>query len=108
MWVNSFRLADRVDVAKHIGAAAVISSDSAHFWRRRIAVSRVVRRQQDCAGVLFFLDALQLRREKFQLQVSHARPLFPKGLLTGNESGILKSIAKEPDDSDKRGIEAEI
>src|SRR6266436_2769553 len=62
--VHAFLLADLIDLLEHDGAAAVIATSAARFRRRRIAVRRVVCREQDGARVILLLDPLQLRAEK--------------------------------------------
>jgi hypothetical protein len=56
--------ADCIDLAKHVRAAAMIPSGTTVLRGRSVALSRMVGRQQDRAGIFLLLDVLHLCRKK--------------------------------------------
>src|SRR5215472_17064399 len=105
MGINALCLADRVDLAKHFRAAAVITASSAGSGRRRITKWRMVHSQKDCARILFVFNACKLREKVIKLSVGN---ICPVAVFAGNNSRVLERVAKQANDSNERCIQREV
>src|SRR5215471_3656486 len=105
MGINARFLADRVDLAKHVRTAAVITASSRPFGRRRITKWRVVYSKNYSAGVTFLLDACQLRLKIVELNVGN---ICPFALFARNHSRVFEGVAEQADDPHERRIQREV
>src|ERR1700736_3668179 len=76
MGIYAFLLADRVDLLEHRGAAAVIAAGAPGPLRRRVAERRMVRGEQNGAGIFLLLDSFQLGPQKIDLHIGYGRPFL--------------------------------
>src|SRR3974390_3203024 len=99
MWIDSLRLANRVDFAQHVQAASVIAALPAR--RRRISERRMMHGKEHRSRVVLRLNALELGLKVSQLKIRHRRPLSPRARY---HARILEGVGKQPDASAKWSI----